>query len=112
MNSLTNILVDGAAVSYNDSIYVFGGFDFNPSNFQGKKTWFNSQGQNGEINNSRRKHTATLVPDDQKVLIVGGYDSRPTIDAELFDLTTLTSTRFHITDYAGTEDAASVLICN
>ena len=32
---MPNLLVDASAASYNDEVYIFGGFDFGPKSFQG-----------------------------------------------------------------------------
>ena len=32
---MPNLLVDASSASYNDEVYVFGGFDFGPKSFQG-----------------------------------------------------------------------------
>ena len=35
IESMPGLLVDASAVSYNNEVYVFGGFDFGPKSFQG-----------------------------------------------------------------------------
>ena len=60
--SLSNILVDGAAiVDKHDLFFVFGGFQYQAHAANGLDTWFNSAGETGQLRNGRRKHTATLT---------------------------------------------------
>ena len=111
-SSLPNIMVDGAAIVDNDDVFVFGGFEYQAHAFHGINTWFNSvDGDSGQLINGRRKHTATLMPSDRKVLIAGGYDSRPIHDCELFDLATRESSMLRIVNYTSTEDAGATLLC-
>ena len=46
-----------------------------------------------------------------KVLIAGGYDSRPHADCELFDLATRESSTLRIANFTSTEDAGATLLC-
>merc|ERR1711935_780673 len=110
LGSLSNILVDGAAIVDNDLFFVFGGFQYQAHAANGPDTWFNSGGESGQLRNGRRKHTATLTSNG-KVLIAGGYDSRPHADCELFDLATQESSTFRIANYTSTEDAGATLLC-
>ena len=61
LGSLSNILVDGAAIVDNDLFFVFGGFQYQAHAANGLDTWFNSAGETGQLRNGRRKHTATLT---------------------------------------------------
>ena len=110
--SLPNIMVDGAAiVDDNDNVFVLGGFEYQAHHVHGVDTWFNDgDEQAGKLNNARRKHTATLITSTSKVLIAGGYDSRPYADCELFDLTTHESSTIRIANYTSAEDAAATTL--
>ena len=89
VEDMPNLLVDASAVSYNDQVYVFGGFDFGPKSFQGRRglesrhnksyfqgldSWFSTGTENGTLTTKRRKHTSTAI--GTKVLVTGDYDSR------------------------------------